>query len=573
MARNDAPKQDAAPEPVIGKTSATERDAISSDRFLYWLADAVIVNPFDIVEVEQVGHPLDRHGKIVPDQPSTTYGLVTTLEHRTDAPNHLSNFVSSNFGDVTETEPNTPRQGTTVAKVNVLSNNGDIYMPVPSERPVRFASPEGIEQALGIDVMEEHNRIPAGLIKMSNGAAAVAYLDQEFILGPEGAHINISGISGLATKTSFAMFIIQAILQKAQKTDISDRIAVIILNVKHGDLLQIDQAVKLPPEEHEKWETLGMVAKAFSNVMYLLPSGPRGEPNSFVEPSRPPTVYAYALSDAIDKLDLLLSDVSDSSGAMDALIGDVMHGMMGRDAAFKHVSSWENLLNDRPLADGGKSVKWGDHYASTIGKFRRHLRRLVQTRQTGVFVNARAASQKNLASVVREIKGGQTMVVDIAKLNEAEQKLVFGDLLRTIYELKAEEPEARKSKEPIPEKIIFFVDELNKYAPSGRQPSPIVEQVLDIAERGRSLGVILISAQQFMSAVHPRVTGNASTKILGRTGSAEIMTPDYRFLDDDLKLSMTRLAKGELIISHAVYRQPVKVIFPWPAYQQRMPNT
>ncbi len=95
------------------------------------------------------------------------------------------------------------------------------------------------------------------------------------------------------------------------------------------------------------------------------------------------------------------------------------------------------------------------------------------------------------------------------------------------------------------------------------------EQVLDISERGRSLGVILISAQQFMSAVHGRVTGNAATKVLGRTGSSEVYQPDYRFLDDDLKLNMTRLAQGELIISHNVYRQPVKVVFPRPAYQQK----
>jgi len=93
--------------------------------------------------------------------------------------------------------------------------------------------------------------------------------------------------------------------------------------------------------------------------------------------------------------------------------------------------------------------------------------------------------------------------------------------------------------------------------------------VLDIAERGRSLGVILISAQQFISAVHGRVTGNAATKILGRTGSSEVYQPDYRFLDDDLKLNMTRLAQGELIVSHNVYRQPVKVVFPRPAYQQK----
>jgi DNA helicase HerA-like ATPase len=197
----------------------------------------------------------------------------------------------------------------------------------------------------------------------------------------------------------------------------------------------------------------------------------------------------------------------------------------------------------------------------------------VPTRSTGLFTNARAHNEMNLAEQIREIEGGQTYVVDIARLGDEEQKLVFGDVLRTVYELKAEDPENRVTRKPIPEKVIFFVDELNKYAPSGSKGSPVLQQVLDIAERGRSLGVVLFSAQQFLSAVHPRVTGNCATKILGRTGSSEISTPDYRFLDDDLKMNLTRLGKGELIVTHAVYRQPVKIIFPRPAYQQRQPGT
>ena len=69
----------------------------------------MIVNPFDIVAVEQVNQP--------GEPPSRTYGLVTTLEHRTDAPNHLANYISSNFGQLDE-QPNTVRQGTTVASVS-----------------------------------------------------------------------------------------------------------------------------------------------------------------------------------------------------------------------------------------------------------------------------------------------------------------------------------------------------------------------------------------------------------------------------------------------------------------------
>jgi len=165
------------------------------------------------------------------------------------------------------------------------------------------------------------------------------------------------------------------------------------------------------------------------------------------------------------------------------------------------------------------------------------------------------------------IKGGWTYVVDIAKLGDDEQTLVFGDILRTVYRIKSEDAEERTETTDVPEKILIFVDELNKYAPSGAE-SPITSQVLDVAERGRSLGVILLSAQQFMSAVHPRVTGNSATKIIGRTGSSEVNAPDYRFLDQDIRSAVTRLAKGALLFSPAISRQPVKIIFPKPAYMQ-----
>ena len=41
-----------------------------------------------------------------------------------------------------------------------------------------------------------------------------------------------------------------------------------------------------------------------------------------------------------------------------------------------------------------------------------------------------------------------------------------------------------------------------------------------------------------------------------------------RFLEQDIRMAVTRLSKGELLINHAVYRQPVKIIFPKPAYRQ-----
>jgi len=545
---------------ALGRTSATERDAITSEKFCFWLTDDVVVNPFDIVAVDQVNQP--------GQEPSRTFGLVTTLEHRTDAPSHLANYISSNFGLLDE-EPNTNRQGTTVASANVLSNTADIYMPVPSERIVHFAEPEDIQKALGTDTMlreRKRDAVPAGLIKMSNGTAAVAYLDRRYVLGPEAAHVNISGISGLATKTSYGMFLLQCILQTAADRD---NIAVIILNVKQADLLQIDQrGSELGPDQKEMWEAMGLKPKPFEKVRYLLPRGGPGQVNSFEPVPFAHTVYAYDLLGTADKLDLLFSNVADPSGTIEGIYGEIMTGITSGESEFQNVESWKALLEFlHEKQSSGK--RWrGMFAASSIGMFRRHLRRIVQTRQTGIFVDSRASSERLLGDELVNIRGGTTYVVDVAKLADDEQTLVFGDILRTIYAVKAEALEERTESAPVPEKIIIFVDELNKYAPGGGKESPITQQVLDVAERGRSLGVILISAQQFMSAVHSRVTGNSATKVIGRTGSSEVNAPDYRFLDQDIRMAVTRLGKGELLLSHAVYRQPVKLVFPVPAYRQ-----
>src|SRR5687768_13782900 len=87
---------------VIGKASATEREANSSEKFSFWLAADKIVNPFDIVEAAHM-------------EDTRTFGLVTNIKQITDAPSHLSNYISSDFGS-TEAATQTIRQGANVAE-------------------------------------------------------------------------------------------------------------------------------------------------------------------------------------------------------------------------------------------------------------------------------------------------------------------------------------------------------------------------------------------------------------------------------------------------------------------------
>jgi hypothetical protein len=574
----DEIKDETKEREIIGKSSATERDPNSSEKFSFWLGPEKIVNPFDIVEAEQMEN-------------TRTFGLVTNIKQITDSPSHLSNYISNDFGS-TDSTPQTPRQGANVGEVNVLANYDPsepkqypmgIYMPVQSEAPIRFADEAGIHVALGIDKMFEYEKehpdekitIPAGLIRMSNGTQVRVYLDKRYVLGPEGAHVNMSGISGLATKTSYAMFLIQSILQTVGVKDI----AVILLNVKQNDLLVIDKPRKgMKPKEHELWEQLGLKPQPFENVRYLLPCGKdtmtTGMPNCFGELPDQFLTYSYSLEDVIgDRTNPgpglgLLIRVPDPWDTLGALIGEIQQGIINNESKWRDIRTWTDLLNKKPLMENGIPQKVGEVQASSVGRFVRILRRVVRNRQTGVFVDQRAERRAvNLGNEIRKIQGGQTTVVDIAKLSDEERSLVFGHIIQEVYGMYAE---ANIDERPdLPKKVIIFVDELNKYAPARRAEgeSSILEYVLDIAARGRSLGVVLISAEQFMSEVHGQVIGNCATKVIGRSDSSELSDAAYRFISQDVKSHLTRLEKGELLLSHPIYRQPIRIEFPQPAYQ------
>ena len=112
-----------------------------------------------------------------------------------------------------------------------------------------------------------------------------------------------------------------------------------------------------------------------------------------------------------------------------------------------------------------------------------------------------------LSDSLREIKPNQVRVIDIAHLDEKSQGFVFGDVMDTLHTMMS-----AKNIEGMPDKIIVFVDELNKYASKDTpKSSQILQQLLEITERGRSLGLILFSVEQFKSAIHERVRGNCAT--------------------------------------------------------------
>ena len=205
----------------------------------------------------------------------------------------------------------------------------------------------------------------------------------------------------------------------------------------------------------------------------------------------------------------------------------------------------------------------------TINSWRKFLRIVKRTTANPIF-SQRVVSEKNetrISECIQNINPGEVFVIDIAKLEETMQAFVFGDVIRSIYDLRL--TQEKRSENDIPKKVIVFIDELNKYASNDLpKNSPILRQLVDIAERGRSLGIILFSAEQFRSVIHDRVTGNCSTHAYGRTNAIEISKRDYQYIPNVYKNMMTRLIQGEYILQNPIFRSVLKINFPRPVYKQ-----
>jgi DNA helicase HerA-like ATPase len=157
--------------------------------------------------------------------------------------------------------------------------------------------------------------------------------------------------------------------------------------------------------------------------------------------------------------------------------------------------------------------------------------------------------------------GQQVTVVDIHNLNSRAQRFVVGVVLRLAFQ--------RKEASGRPRPLQFVVlDELNKYAPRDGS-SPIKEILLDIAERGRSLGIVLIGAQQTASEVERRIVANSSIRVVGRLDSAEAGRAEYGFLPQMQRQRATIIKPGTMIVAQPQLPVPLVVEFPFPAWATR----
>lgn len=552
---------------IIGKVIATEKNPTTCDYFYFWTRTGLVLNPFDVVKVDHAG--------VVASDISVTYGVIEEMSHITDAASFLSLYVSSDFGDV-DAKENTTRISLNYIKAKVISNTKGIYIPVENNSRVSLASESEVEEALGLKNIKYP--LVCGYLTMYSGEDKIQLpvkLDSRFLIGPEGAHLNISGISGLAAKTSYAMFLMKAIqdkylYEKAATDDKDDSVAFVFFNVKGKDLLTVDEKCKKDYEVIAKeYKDLGLTAEPFQNVHYYIPYGAGDNKLSNTYLSKDEfknkkardnvQLYKYTCEDDKNKIDMLFSNIDDPNETIESIISYIAN-----NSEFENLETWDELKEK--IKEKTVKGQSGNKDISVLSwrKFNRIIEKSLSNALFGG-INDNDKIVTRLESALQKIKKNEVHVIDISKLDTNMQSFVFGDVVKALYDIKLGVEEGITP----PKKIIIFVDELNKYASKDTpKSSPILHQVLDIAERGRSLGIILFAAEQFRSAIHDRVKGNCSTCAYGKTNDIELSSKDYSFIPPTYKNMMTRLIQGEYIIANPVFRSLLNIKFPKPIYLQ-----
>ena len=553
----------------IGRILATEKSPTTMDKFCFWTAPDEKLNAFDIIKVQR------RDG-------SATFGVIENISHITDAQSYLTNFISSDFGDVNIVEP-TFRVGMNYIEAKVSYNDDSIYTPVHNNDEVFLATQDEITFALGLSDVK--NPLVCGFLKMYEGTpdelTLPVHLNSRFLLGREGAHLNISGISGLAAKTSYAMFMMKAIQDQCLSQTVDESVAFVIFNVKGKDLMAIDkesdfEGAPMSPEAIiEQYRSMDLTPEPFRNVQYFVPySDPKSAKRStYLSPEDEKAYikakklkrFKYLYEVNRESIEMMFANVDDPQQTIESILSRIIDE---DDPDFRDLTTWDQCLETvSEKSKKGSGGKGDEISVLSWRKFKRIFRKAIQD---DIFADITSSAQHEciLGESLRTIKPNDVFVVDIAKLPEDQQSFVFGDAIQTLYNLKLGEYDDVPGVQP-PTRLVVFIDELNKYASKDLpKSSPILRRILDVTERGRSDGLILFAAEQFRSNIVPRVTGNCSTHAYGRTNSIETGTGDYSSLPATYKNMLTRLEQGDYLIQNPIFRSLLKIHFPYPIYKQ-----
>ena len=554
----------------IGRVVATENNPTTTDYVRFWIESDVRLKPYDFVKLKPTAGAAQDVGDF--------YAIIDEIKQVSDETSPLTGYISANFGKP-DIEPRMSRIITTYAEATVLFNTNDFEMPVPHGAEVHWPDKAGVRRALGIE--DYGRRTAAGYITMSGpdgeSMAIPVDMDSDYLIGPQGAHLNISGISGLATKTSYAMFLLTAIQQTQREWPEGNRASFVVLNVKGTDLLRLhEENPNLSPGTKSNWEKCGLSASPLQNVTYFYPYCP-SEADGYAQTKLNSGIvkqniedeiaycYYYDLDTARQRLQLLVEDMDDPN-----------HTLVSCTEYCVEKIDWETPWNRfrEKLRDWSNSTP---DKKILVGSWRRFARLIGQRTKNPIFTELTTGSEQKrqvpLKHILENLTPGHVVVVDIAQLPDYLQSFVVGDVIDLVRQAKMgtiqndDDDELDHGKVSKIETVVLFADELNKFAPHQHAERSITRHLREVSERGRSEGIILFGAEQFRTGVNKQVTGNSSTQVFGRTTAVEASRDTEINSLSANKKRVPFLRKGELMVSHPRYSAGVlKIRFPRNAY-------
>ncbi|HEY3284338.1 MAG TPA: ATP-binding protein [Armatimonadota bacterium] len=559
-------------ERAIGRVVATEKKPNTAYSFHFWThSQDVQVGIGTLVRVGPKPTEGAEGGEGL--RARTVYGVVVEGYGYNDLDTPLSDGLGRDWEPMAEAITRRPEMRLYMAAVLRMEPEEPLQ-PVPIGA-VYLADDEDVSAGLRMDAYQDRSGIPAGLYQNGKDYSPV-YLDAQFLLGPESAHLNITGISGLATKTSAVEFLLSSIFQTHRES-----VAAVVFNVKGPDMLYLDLPAEpgpdhpyaslyaekgisgLEPRDRELYQKLGLKAQPFDKVLYYAPfradgvtlNSLRNHPE-LVDSVQP---LCWGLKEVMAYADVVLNR-DDLDAKADALVQYIdqrvidqqvtVDGMPHLVRNFQDLSNWFDAVIAE--MENTNQSQYQTHHYQTIRKVYNRLSNL-GTRYKGLITNS---------EVVKDLPYGQfqdrtVYCVDISQLDASAQDLVFTRVVNKLREKMEENKLGVKQ-------VVVFVDELNKYAPGDGADTYLKRTLLDISERGRYLGLVLFSAQQFRSQVHKRVVGNSATSLYGRMDMDELATPGYSTLTAATKEKLSTLSKGQLMLRHPHFSQPIFVKFPRP---------
>jgi len=469
-----------------------------------------------------------------------------------------------------------PAEVSEVAEVTVTRVEPELYVPpLPGARVTRAQGAQR-DSALYFDEMGDA-KVPVGFGRDGEPV----YVNFEFLDGTRGAHVSVSGVSGIATKTSFAMFLLHSVLNCGVLAGEAHNTKALIFSVKSEDLLFLDYFnSRLTPQQAERYAALGLPAAPFGNVRVFAPPRP-GDPAGTPDVSardKAVSPFYWTLAEFCEQelLPFVFADAEDERAQYTMLIGQVAARLRrdaspaGQDGAVKVsgvdpandkiLRSFGDLVTllEAELGDDATRSAWvsGATVTGSVNALLRRLRSAVKPLDAIIRGDLSHRGERSITT-----SRAQVTVADLHNLPERAQRFAVGVTLRGEF--------ARKERQGTSRPLMFvMLDELNKYAPR-EGDSPIKQLLLDIAERGRSLGVILIGAQQTASEVERRILANCAIRVAGRLDAAEAERPEYGYLPPAQRQRATLAKPGTMFVAQPDIPVPLAVDFPFPAWATR----